>query len=221
MPVPLPKVALRSPFVVASLFAALSLTLLAGCGSEIPYPGEDAVALSVGPGCTLVSAQEMEHLPEKKPGFRRVAYPYVADCVPEGGATARRVRARIVFEEYSPGEMLGGGKTWSSNRELLDDPVESQARGTRTVTLTSTDCTDYVQRVVNEVLPCLREQMPELVAPLQEQVDAYWQKASFEAVTPNQAAAEIAYDVQCLHRWRQLNLQLPSGNAPGACGLKD
>lgn len=221
MPVPLPKVALRSPFVVASLFAALSLTLLAGCGSEITYPGEDAVALSVGPGCTVVSVQEMEHLPEKKPGFRRVAYPYVADCVPEGGATARRVRARIVFEEYSPGEMLGGGKTWSSNRELLDDPVEARGSNKGTVTLTSTDCTAYVKRVVSDVLPCLREQMPELVAPMQEQVDAYWQKASFEAVTPNQAAAEIAYDAQCLQRWRQLNRQLPSGNAPGACGLRD
>jgi hypothetical protein len=117
--------------------------------------------------------------------------------------------------------MLGGGKRWSGDRELLDDAVESQARGKRTVKLTSTDCTAYVKRVVNDVLPCLREQMPALVAPMQAQVDAYWQKATFEAVTPNQAAAEIAYDAQCLQRWRQLNRQLPSGNAPGACGLRD
>lgn len=221
MPVALPRFDLRTPAFLTSLFAALSLTLLAGCGTETPYPGKDAVARSDGLGCTVVSVQDMEHLPEQKPGFRRVAYPYLADCVPEGGATPRRVRARIVFEEYSPGEMLGGGKAWMGDRELLDDPVESRASGKGTVTLTSTDCTAYVQRVVSDVLPCLREQMPELVAPMQAQVNAYWQKASFEAVTPNQAAAEIDYDAQCLYRWRQLNRQLPSGHAPGACGLND
>lgn len=221
MPVALPRFDLRTPAVLTALFAVLSLTLLAGCGAEIPYPGKEAVTRSGGPGCTVVSVQDMERLPEKKPGYRRVAYAYEADCVPEGGTTARRVRARMVFEEYSPGEMMGGGKAWSGDRELLDDAVGSQASGKGTVTLSSTDCTAYVQRVVNDVLPCLREQMPELVAPLQQQVDAYWQKASFEAVTRNQAAAEIAYDAQCLHRWHQINRQLPSGNAPGACGLKD
>lgn len=221
MPVALLRFDLRTPAVLAASFTALCLTLLAGCGADRPYPGKNAVMHSGGPGCTVVSVQDMERLPEKKPGYRRVAYAYEADCVPERGATARRVRARMVFEEYSVGEMMGGGKVWSGDRELLNDPVQSQASDKVTVTVTSTDCTAYVQRVVDEVLPCLREQLPELVAPMQEQVDAYWQKASFEVVTPNRAAAEIEYDAQCLRRWRQINLLLPSGNAPGACGLKD
>lgn len=221
MPFSLLRDGLRAPALRAALGTTVAASLLLGCSAEIEYPGKEAVIRAAGPGCTVVSVQAMEHLPETRPGYRRVAYPYMANCVPEGGATARRVRARVVYEEYSAGEMMGGGKFWNSTRELLDDPAETRARGTRTVTLHATDCTAYVQRIVNEVLPCLQEQMPALVAPLQEQVDTHLRRATVEVVTSNRAVAEMEHDAQCLQRWRQINRQLPSGNAPGACGLKD
>jgi hypothetical protein len=211
----------RKPSLHALLCAAVALALLAGCDAGPAIPGKDAVAQAVGQGCTVVSVEDMERLPENKPGYRRVTYPYWADCVPNGGATARRVHGQMVFEEYAAGEMLGGGKFWSGGRKLLDDAPAAKTGEKGTVTLVATDCTTYVKRVVSEVLPCLQHQKPDLVAPLQAQVDAHSRRAQVEVVTPNQAAAEIEYDTQCLERWRQINRQLPTGQAPGACGLPD
>ncbi len=201
-----------------TLCTVIALLLLLSCEAATTFPDQSEITRVIGERCKVVSIAEMQLLPEQSPGFKRVAYPYQADCVPEGGAIAHRVRGLVTFEQRE--ERIG--KVWGAGVGSFEpDALAPDGRPSRNVALPMPNCDALVQRMINEVLPCLQKQLPEQVPVMQTYIDRYRQMADVRVNTPNAPAAAIQRDTECLEYWRAINRQLPTGTAPGACGLKD
>ena len=216
----------RTLIVPAALFTTLLLPLLAGCDFSPDAPDKAAVAQTADPGCTVVEVHDMETLPEIQAGFRRVAYPYEADCAPKGSGTAQRLRARVVYEEHQN----WWHRYWVGTSEYLPAQAANAAQAPKAAGVSGresgqglespADCQSQIKQFADEVLPCLETKTPGLAEPLHAQVDSFNQElATLHAHASNPAVTEAELNAHCLDRLHEIDRQITAAHIGNVCGL--
>ncbi len=201
------------------------ILIFSGCNTRETYPSKEDISQHLDPGCSLVSVEDFEPLPDEK-GLKRIVFRYQADCIPNGGKIPIRIHASQQFNQYND----GGTTQWAAQE--LEYPPDPKAKVSDDTTgaapplpalpfSDAPNCNARVQRMVDEVLPCLNAQTPELAQQLQDLIEQHKTKARFHGQGADRGQWLLLIEQQCAEYWHQVNRQLPTGNAPGACALKD
>jgi hypothetical protein len=201
------------------------MLLLSGCGQSQSYPSKEDVSRHLAPGCTLTSLGAFERLPDVS-SLQRIVFRYEAACVPDGGKTPVRIRESQQFDQYT----YWGAKQWAfRERKYLPDVKADVSVSAVNAAPTppalpfsdAPECNVRVQRMVDEVLPCLKAQKPELAKRLEELIENHKIRSRLPSNSTSRDAVLLEMENECAYHWRQINRQLPTGSAPGACALKD
>lgn len=208
-----------------ALLASIVL-VLPGCNGLESYPSKEDFSQHLAPGCTLASIEDFERLPDDR-GLERIEFRYHADCIPEGGKMPVRIYVSQQFNEYRE----WGARHWAAQeRKYLPDPNAKLSTTTTTNIAPplpalpfsdAPECNARVQRMVDEVLPCLKAQRPDLALQLEDLIEKQKTKTRFHGRVADRGPILLEMEKQCAEYWHQVNRWLPSGSAPGACALKD
>jgi hypothetical protein len=221
------KIKSRAPYETCLMLAFITsiILIISGCNIVEPYPSKENFSHYLPRGCTLVSVEDFERLPDDM-GFERIEFRYQADCIPEGGKAPIRIHASQQFNQYNE---WGTTKWVAQERKYLPDPNATMSASITTAATAlpalpfsdAPECNARVQRMVDEVLPCLKAQKPDLVQPLQDQIELQKTRFRFHGEQIDRGPRLLEMEKRCAEYWHQVNMYLPSGSAPGACALKD
>ena len=218
-----------SPSRLASLGVVLSSLLFASCSKLGDFPTSDTESLitkNIGNPCKLVSV--LEHKPLAPVNdLQRVAVRYEADCLPEGGQEARRIRYVMTFNQRED----WFGKEWVKfDNSIESDPLPAAgAAGIRTQPAAASaatewseapECNAMLKRFATEVVPCLAEADPELAGQLREWLETGKSNYRLNGNVSQREAALLQIDEDCLYQLRTRNKMIGQEPKLKQCALR-
>lgn len=218
-----------SPSRLACLGVVLSSLLLASCSKLGDFPTKDTESLvtkNMGSQCKLVSV--LEHKPLAPVNdLQRVAVRYEADCLPEGGQQARRIRYVMTFDQRES----WFGKEWVKfDNAIESDPLPAAgAASTLTQTAIATAATEWseapecnaaLKRVATEVVPCIAQVDPELAGQLRDWVESAKIGYRLYGNVTQREAALLQLDQDCLYQWNARNKMIGEEPKLKQCALR-
>lgn len=213
-----------------SLVALTTSLALTACAKPSGFPAEKTEALvtrGLDARCRLVSIGSRETLPGGH-DQQRVAVHYEADCTPENGQTARRLKAVMTFSR-APDSIDGEPWIKVENRYEDDPPA---ARGAQAASpgpaATSAsnawsdgpECDAVLTRVAADVLPCLDSAAPDAAQQIRDWMQQARTEYRIHGDVSQRAAALLVLDEACLHQWRYRNKMLADDRPTQGCALR-
>lgn len=207
----------------------LSCLLLVSCSSG-DFPAERTETLVAQ---QQVGSCKLARITERKPlssveALARMAVHYEADCLPDGGTQARRLRYVMTFSQRD-GWL---GKSWiMTDNQIEADPLPAPATAATTATAPGAaessatpwsdapECNAALTRVAAEVVPCLQQADPATAQEMQDWLQRARYDYRLHGDVSQREAALLKMDEECLYQWKQRNRILQGEAALRRCAL--
>lgn len=217
------------PARLVCLGVVLSSLWLASCSGQGDFPDantESLVSQHLDSRCKLASVLERQPL-QPVNGLARVAVRYEADCLPEGGQLARRLRYVMTFgpqEKWYGQEWVKLGNSLESDplptTATAGTPAQTSVASTTTEWSEAPECNAVLKRVATEVVPCLASADAQLAAQLGEWLERAKADYRLNGTVSQREAALLQLDQECLHQWKYRNKMLNDEPRLKQCALR-
>lgn len=216
--------------VHVSLVALIASLALTACTKPFEFPAEKTEALvmqGLDAKCRLVSIGNRETLQGGR-DQQRVAVHYEADCTPENGQMAHRLKAVMTFSRTPESS---DGEPWIKvDNRYEEDPPAARVAQTASPTPAAApasntwsdgpECNAVLTRVATEVLPCLDSAAPDAAQQVRDWMERARTEYRIHGDVSQRAAALMELDEACLHQWKYRNKMLADDRAMQACALR-